>query len=58
MVAKVLFNDWEDEEMAQDCVTLLLILCAPKLLDLGPECSTGNAREFCEIFLKVSSVLS
>lgn len=53
VIARTLAKDWEDEEMAQDCVSLLTIICAPKILGLGPETSTSNSREFSEIFLKV-----
>lgn len=52
-IAKALTKDWEDEEMAQDCITLLSIICAPKVLSLGPETSLSNSKEFSEIFLKV-----
>lgn len=39
--------------MAQDSVSLLSIICAPKVSSFSAELSSNNAKEFSEIFLKV-----
>jgi len=51
IVCKALGKDWEDEEMAADCLQLLTIICAPVAMTLK---NTRNSVEFSEIFLKVS----
>lgn len=50
-------KDWVDDDMAQDCVTLLSMMCSPQVSPFSAELTISNAKEFSEIFLKDGEAL-